>query len=277
MQDTFLPHVEDGTITLLGATTENPSFQLNSALLSRCRVIVLEKLSLADVECILKRALARLNVSVVTDTEQVSSGEGKVWISNEALSALAGLTDGDARSALNGLQLAVQTKRASLLNTPLGNSDVSSQDESAKPHVDVKKTHTKKVSSDMSLRHSRISSQDKSAKPPVHVKKTDRDGSDCIVSVADIKTCLQRTHLLYDRGDEHYHCISALHKSMRGSDANASLYWLARMLCAGEDPLYVARRVINFASEDVGKCKCNWKETLANESGGLAIHNTVHD
>ena len=206
--------MENGTITLLGATTENPSFQLNSALLSRCRVIVLEKLSSTDVECILNRALAKLNASVVTDMNQVSPGEGKVWISNKALSTLAGLTDGDARSALNGLQLAVQTKRASLENSRVYES----------------------------------------AKPPVTSKKTDRDGRDCIVTIEDIKTCLQRTHLLYDRKDERYHCISALHKSMRGSDANASLYWLARMLCAGEDPLYVARRVINFASEDVGRC-----------------------
>lgn len=171
--------------------------------------------------CLLNRALAKLDAFVVTDKEQVSTDEGKVWISREALGALADLADGDARSALNGLQLAVQTKRTSL-NTSLVNSEISKHKE------------TQVVSN----------VRDRDEKAPKN---------DSIVSIEDVKICLQRTHLLYDRGDQRYHCISALHKSMRGSDANASLYWLARMLCAGEDPLYVARRVINFASEDVGK------------------------
>jgi putative ATPase len=220
MQDTFLPHVENGTITLLGATTENPSFQLNSALLSRCKVIVLEKLSSASVECLLSRALPKLNVLLATDKQHVSTPEGTVWIDEDALRTLADLSDGDARRGLNGLQLAVQAKRA-LLNTSLGDIETS-----------------------------------KLVKPP-DTGGSDKDDEslnrDCVVSVEDVRVCLQRTHLVYDRGDERYHCISALHKSMRGSDANASLYWLARMLCAGEDPLYVARRVINFASEDVGE------------------------
>lgn len=205
--------MENGTITLLGATTENPSFQLNSALLSRCKVIVLEKLSSDDVECLLKRALSKLNAGLFTGKEVPLDG-GKVLVDVKALRILADLSDGDARSALNSLQLAVQTKKASL-NPELRVSQLTSA-----------------VEGD---------------------GKTQSLPENSIVSLGDIKACLQRTHLLYDRTDQRYDCISALHKSMRGSDSNASLYWLARMLCAGEDPLYVARRVINFASEDVGK------------------------
>lgn len=221
LQDSFLPHVENGTITLLGATTENPSFQLNSALLSRCRVVVLAKLSSANVESLLRRSLSKLRADVITTCEEPAPvDKEKVWVTEEALTTVADLTDGDARNALNSLQLAVQTKRA------LANAKSMEQLE------------------------------------PRLASKHSRDGESCdtsdpnenplIVSVEDIKKCLQRTHLLYDRTDQRYDCISALHKSMRGSDANASLYWLARMLCAGEDPLYVARRVVSFASEDIG-------------------------
>ena len=213
MQDSFLPHVENGTITLLGATTENPSFQLNSALLSRCRVIVLAKLSSANVESLLRRSLVKLKADIITCKGPTPVGREKVWIMEEALVAIADLTDGDARNALNSLQLAVQTKR------PLADAESVEQLEPRS-----------------SSKHSRDAPNENPS----------------IVTVEDIKRCLQRTHLLYDRRDQRSDCISALHKSMRGSDANASLYWLARMLCAGEDPLYVARRVINFASEDVG-------------------------
>ncbi len=227
MQDSFLPHVETGTIILLGATTENPSFRLNSALLSRCRVVVLEKLSTANVEHLLKRALAKLNADVFTGEVPVSPDKEMVWIDSKALRALADFSDGDARSALNGLQLAVQTKRVSL-NAKLENPDTAR----------ISKLYEEK---------SRVS-------PTTACKNVQcEEDVNSIVSIEDIKFCLQRTPLLYDHTDQRYNCISALHKSMRGSDANASLYWLARMLCAGEDPLYVARRVISFASEDVGK------------------------
>jgi putative ATPase len=181
-QDAFLPYVENGTIVLIGATTENPSFEVNSALLSRCRVFVLNALGEADVEKILRRALA---------DEKRGLGSLSISIDDETLKYLAVMANGDARTALNALELAVKS------STP---------------------------------KKGKIS-----------------------VSREAVEQSLQRTHLLYDKtGEEHYNIISALHKSMRGSDANAALYWLGRMLEGGEDPLYVARRLVRFASEDVG-------------------------
>lgn len=174
-QDAFLPAVEDGTVTLIGATTENPSFEVNSALLSRCRVFVLQMLDTDALVAILRRAL--------TDEDR-GLGSRRLSVDDDTLAYLAMMANGDARVALNALELAARTGT-----------------------VDRKR-------------------------------------------VAD---ALQKTHLLYDRaGEEHYNVISALHKSMRGSDANAALYWLGRMLEAGEDPLYVARRLVRFASEDIG-------------------------
>ncbi|XP_031445143.1 ATPase WRNIP1 [Phasianus colchicus] len=212
-QDTFLPHVECGTVTLIGATTENPSFQVNAALLSRCRVIVLEKLSVEAMEAILLRAVKSLGVQVLGQGNQHSSSatgssnessELPVYIEEKALSTLAYLCDGDARTGLNGLQLAVQARLAAGKTTVL--------------------SFTKGCSVDGVL-----------------------------ITEEHVKEGLQRSHILYDRaGEEHYNCISALHKSIRGSDENASLYWLARMLEGGEDPLYVARRLVRFASEDIG-------------------------
>lgn len=200
-QDTFLPHVECGTITLIGATTENPSFQVNTALLSRCRVIVLEKLSVEAMEAILRRAVHSLGIQVLQENEEAEcsssdTSECKMYIEAKALTTLAHLCDGDARTGLNGLQLSVQASLAS--------------------------------------------------GPPLETQGM-------IIKEEHIKEGLQRSHILYDRaGEEHYNCISALHKSMRGSDQNASLYWLGRMLEGGEDPLYVARRLVRFASEDIG-------------------------
>ncbi|MEK7545899.1 MAG: replication-associated recombination protein A [Patescibacteria group bacterium] len=183
-QDAFLPHVEDGTVVLIGATTENPSFEVNGALLSRSRVFILQALSTEAVETVLERAL-----------ELVRKREAypyRIEAGKDALGYLAASANGDARSALNGLELGLRSVR---------------------PDADG----------------------------VVHLKKE-----------ALAKT-LQKNHLLYDRqGEEHYNIISALHKSMRGSDADAALYWLGRMLEAGEDPLYVARRVVRFASEDIG-------------------------
>ncbi|KAK6490682.1 ATPase WRNIP1 [Huso huso] len=207
-QDTFLPHVECGTITLIGATTENPSFQVNAALLSRCSVIVLEKLSVMAMETILIRAVHSLGIRVLGEEEDVvgsldssSSSEPQVYIEQKAVRTIAHLCDGDARNGLNGLQLAVQTRMNA---AKLG-------------HLKLDTSQTILIEED-------------------HVKEG-----------------MQRSHILYDKaGEEHYNCISALHKSMRGSDENASLYWLGRMLEGGEDPLYVARRLVRFASEDVG-------------------------
>ncbi|XP_053570633.1 ATPase WRNIP1 [Bombina bombina] len=199
-QDTFLPHVECGTVTLIGATTENPSFQVNTALLSRCRVIVLEKLSVEAMETILMRAVDSLGLKVLQDDEQPDCSsdapEPPVYLEKKALTTLAHLCDGDARTGLNGLQLSIQAMVAS-------------------------------------------------------GKYTQKDAM--VIKEEQIKEGLQRSHILYDRaGEEHYNCISALHKSMRGSDQNASLYWLGRMLEGGENPLYVARRLVRFASEDIG-------------------------
>lgn len=188
-QDAFLPAVERGIITLIGATTENPSFEVNAALLSRCRVVVLEKLSAQDIEQVLRRALS--------DTER-GLGKEAITIDDATLTALAASANGDARNALNTLEI------ASKITTPSTTST---------PSIPEKKVITHDL----------------------------------------IAQALQRTHLLYDRnGEEHYNIISALHKSMRGNDANAALYWLGRMLEAGEEPLFVARRLVRFASEDIG-------------------------
>ncbi|MHC4859965.1 MAG: replication-associated recombination protein A, partial [Planctomycetota bacterium] len=179
-QDAFLPHVEAGTIVLIGATTENPSFEVNAALLSRCRVFMLKPLDEDALSCALDRALA--------DGES-GLGELEVTVDEEARHALVASADGDARRLLILLEAAV-------------------------------------------ARH---------------------EGTPVRVTPEDVREALQRKTLRYDKaGDEHYDLISALHKSMRGSDPHASVYWLGRMLEAGEDPLYVARRLVRFASEDVG-------------------------
>ncbi|KAF6112296.1 hypothetical protein HJG60_020377 [Phyllostomus discolor] len=211
-KDTFLPHVECGTITLIGATTENPSFQVNAALLSRCRVVVLEKLPVEAMVTILMRAINSLGIHVLDPSHPTdplshssnSNSEPSVFIEDKAVDTLAYLSDGDARAGLNGLQLAVLARLSS------------------------RKMFCKK--SGQTYSPSRV-----------------------LITENDVKEGLQKSHILYDRaGEEHYNCISALHKSMRGSDQSASLYWLARMLEGGEDPLYVARRLVRFASEDIG-------------------------
>ena len=181
-QDAFLPFVEDGTIVLIGATTENPSFEVNAALLSRSRVCRLERLGEADLVALARRALA--------DRER-GLGDVKVAIDDDVLEALAAHSQGDARAALNMLEFAVAT---------------APRDASGTARVD--REH--------------------------------------------LAGALQNA-LYHDRaGEEHFNLISALHKSMRNSDPDATLYWLARMLEAGDDPLYVARRIVRFASEDVG-------------------------
>ena len=180
-QDAFLPFVEKGSIILIGATTENPSFEVNGALLSRCRVFVLQPLSADHLLQMLKHAL------------QSPKGFGgqKVEIADELLYLIANFANGDARSALSTLEMVI-------LNG-------------------------------------------------------DMQGDKVIVTKEILEQCISKKSLLYDKnGEEHYNLISALHKSMRNSDPDAAVYWLARMLEAGEDPLYVARRVTRFASEDVG-------------------------
>ena len=181
-QDAFLPRVESGDIVLIGATTENPSFEVNAALLSRSKVFVLHGLTTDQVASILQRAL--------TDTER-GLGHQRVAIDAETIGAIAMYANGDARSALNLLELSV----------------------AAAPMVDGEKR----------------------------------------LDVGRVEQTIQRRMLLYDKtGEEHYNLISALHKSMRNSDPDASVYWLARMVEAGEDPLYIARRLVRFASEDIG-------------------------
>ncbi|HEX2164422.1 MAG TPA: replication-associated recombination protein A [Thermoanaerobaculia bacterium] len=191
-QDAFLPYVERGDIVLVGATTEIPSFEVNAALLSRCRVVVLEPLSPEDLAALIRRALA--------DPERGLGGTG-VELDDEAVAAIAQLASGDARRALNLLE-AVAADAA--------------QDGGA---------------ADGAL----------------------GEGSRGALGADAVRRVAQRKVLLYDKaGEEHFNVISALHKSLRESDPDAAIYWLARQLAAGEDPLYVARRLVRFASEDVG-------------------------
>jgi len=180
-QDAFLPYVERGAIRLIGATTENPSFELNAALLSRCRVYTLQALTEADIITLLNRALA--------DTQRGLGATG-ITADEDALATIASYSSGDARNALNGLGVAASLAAAQAI-----------------PRI------TKALAAE----------------------------------------ALQRRVLLYDKqGEQHYDIISALHKSIRNSDADAALYWLGRMLQAGEDPMYVARRVVRMAVEDIG-------------------------
>ena len=186
-QDAFLPFVEKGSIILIGATTENPSFEVNGALLSRCKVFVLHQLTEDDIAELVKNAL----------NDQRGFGGQDIRVSDDVIRALAGFANGDARTALSTLEMMVL------------NADYSSDP---------------------------------------------ADGHEIItVTTEDFEQCTSRKSLLYDKqGEEHYNLISALHKSMRNSDADAAVYWLARMLESGEDPMYIARRVTRFAAEDVG-------------------------
>lgn len=180
-QDAFLPFVEKGSIILIGATTENPSFEINSALLSRCKVFVLKALTAEDIQSLLKRAL----------TSPKGFGGQRIVIADDLLAAIAEFANGDARTALSTLEMAV-----------LNGEEVNGTT-----------TVTKEI----------------------------------------VEQCTSRKSLLYDKhGEEHYNLISALHKSMRNSDPDAAVYWLARMLESGEDSIYIARRVTRFAAEDVG-------------------------
>jgi len=203
-QDVLLPHVEAGTIVLVGATTENPSFEVIGPLLSRCRVLTLTALSEDDIETVLQRALTDTERGLGIDLEQVEDG---------VLSKIAQLAAGDARFGLNTLEVC-----AGLVGESSRGEATLRPDESGKE--DGRSTA--------------------SPLPP-------------LITTALLKRALAGRSLLYDKtGDEHFNAISALHKSLRGSDPDAALYWLARMLEGGEDPKYVVRRLIRFASEDVG-------------------------
>ncbi len=180
-QDAFLPFVEKGSIILIGATTENPSFEVNGALLSRCKVFVLQQLTQDNIAQLIRNAVS----------DPRGFGDQNVTIPDDVINALAGFANGDARTALSTLEMMV-----------------------------------------LNAEH--------------------RDG-EIKVTTEDFEQCTSRKSLLYDKqGEEHYNLISALHKSMRNSDADAAVYWLARMLESGEDPMYIARRVTRFAAEDVG-------------------------
>lgn len=185
-QDAFLPFVEKGSIVLIGATTENPSFEVNGALLSRCKVFVLQQLTQEDIAQLIHNAL----------TDPRGYGDQDVRIDEDVIDALAAFANGDARTALSTLEMLV-------LNADLSKAD---------------------------------------------------DGHEIItITKENFEQCTSKKSLLYDKhGEEHYNLISALHKSMRNSDADAAVYWLARMLESGEDPIYIARRVTRFAAEDVG-------------------------
>lgn len=186
-QDALLPQVENGTMILIGATTENPSFSVNSALLSRAKVVVLEALTPGDLEKIIGRAAKELSLKLAADS----------------VSLIARLAAGDARQALNILESAAETVVAKASGRAKGKSGLSGASQEIGPEL--------------------------------------------------IKDIMNKPNLLYDKnGDEHYNIISALHKSMRGGDADAAIYYVGRMLEAGEDPRYVARRLIRFASEDIG-------------------------
>ena len=184
-QDAFLHHVESGLITLIGATTENPSFEIIAPLISRCRVLVLNPLSDDDIRSIIQRAL---------NDSQNGFGYLNIQFDDDALEHIIHIADGDARSALNGLEVIVQLA--------------------------------------MSQK---------------------KDQTTLCIDINQTRDALQHLSLSYDKtGENHYNLISAFHKSLRGSDPDASLYWLTRMLTAGEDPLYIARRMVRFASEDIG-------------------------
>ena len=198
-QDAFLPYVEKGSIVLIGATTENPSFEVNNALLSRCRVFVLKELTKEDIVKLLKRAL----------TEDRGLGKEKVKISDENLEMIAVFSNGDARCALVTLDMIVTNG--------------------------------------------------------------EEKNGEILVSEKIIEECISKKNILYDKnGEEHYNIISALHKSMRNSDPDAAVYWLSRMLEAGEDPLYVARRIVRFASEDIGLSDTNALNVAIN------VYNACH-
>jgi putative ATPase len=203
-QDAFLPYVENGTIILIGATTENPSFEVNSALLSRAKTYILEKLSDADINILLKRALSDRDKGL---------GKYNISIDDKALDFISRVSDGDSRMAYNILELSL----------------------------------------DASLQKNVKSKNGKDKHPDTGKKTTGKKDETVSIDQKVVENVTQRKALLYDKhGEEHFNLISALHKSLRGSDPDGAVYWTVRMLEGGEDPLYILRRMVRFASEDVG-------------------------
>ncbi|ERN14978.1 ATPase WRNIP1 [Amborella trichopoda] len=244
-QDSFLPAVEDGSIVLFGATTENPSFHLVTPLLSRCTVLTLKRLEPPHVAILIERAVSDTIRGLVPSLRSLSvSG---VHVDAEAIQLLASGCEGDARVALNALENAASSaavRRQTLTEDPASNSIPFKRFEGGREAV----TYTPSF---------KLAPTASSSDPPA-TSSDDGDGTSNTISfmkvtIDDVKEAMQCKHLAYDRaGEEHYNLISALHKSMRGGDADASLYWLVRMIEGGEEPLYIARRLVRFASEDVG-------------------------
>ena len=230
-QDAFLPYVESGSIRLIGATTENPSFEIIAALLSRSRVYVLNPLTEDQIVTLLQRALQ--------DTER-GLGEMHLSASDEVLRQIAAYSSGDARSSYNVLEVA-----AALVDSTHGRSQVERRTSAATPRP---QQATDDVSG-ASARRPQTTENGEAPSPAMATRK---------ITSEIIHHALQKRVLLYDKsGEEHYNLISALHKSVRNSDPDAALYWLGRMLEAGEDPLYVARRVVRMAVEDIGLAEPN--------------------
>jgi len=241
-QDTLLPYVEKGSIVMIGATTENPSFEIIGPLLSRSRVFILKKLESEDIKKLLEHAMSDKDRGL---------GNFQIEVEDETLDLLADLSGGDARAALNALELAVKAKSVSEFPSLVGKGQgrVSGVTEKVGSKIQEKrssKNSTKKDTTKVETPSQPLQSGGQAS--PIRVRSVT-----VTLTKDDIKEALQRTHLVFDKnGEEFYNIISALHKSMRGSDANAALYWLARMLEGGVDPLYVARRILRFASEDIG-------------------------
>ncbi|MCO5605120.1 hypothetical protein L7F22_059300 [Adiantum nelumboides] len=312
-QDAFLPYIEAGHITFIGATTENPSFEINAALLSRCKVFTLNKLQPESIKQVLEKALSVLDRGVImpfADDPLVQ----KVEAEGEALQFVAEAADGDARVALNALEIAVASAVAREKQKSKAVKGISFQTHLA---LDMDEKKFEEVACSMKEGARSVNALNSKQKLPLNfsaskerfcpsqddytrpcknvvggeltsmqahdvpdVQETKKNKLDCKVAhpedsclafkhpavvnfsspslvitvrLVDISEALQRSHLLYDKkGEEHYNIISALHKSMRGGDPDAALYWLARMLEGGEGPLYIARRLVRFASEDIG-------------------------
>ncbi len=238
-QDAFLPYVERGTIRLIGATTENPSFEIISALLSRCRVYVLHPLSEGRIVALLRRA--------VEDKER---GLGSLGLTadDDALALIASYSNGDCRSAYNTLEVAAQLAQepATKVSESIADPDADSGVPEIAPSKDGALAFTTKATSKLHIQTVGVPEEGASvftsnATAKLHIDK------------ALATEAVQQRVLVYDKsGEEHYNLISALHKSVRNSDPDAALYWLARMFAAGEDPLYLARRVVRMAVEDIG-------------------------
>ncbi|KAK9473442.1 DNA polymerase III, clamp loader complex, gamma/delta/delta subunit [Dipodascopsis tothii] len=238
-QDIFLPYVERGDITLVGATTENPSFKVNAALLSRCRVFVLQKLTIQDISKILHRLADRKSRELFPDAFEAPEPPPQLF-TDEALAYLAGLADGDGRVAINLFEICI----AALHRDDSSASSSPDRSEGERRELaPIPEAGPGRPPPELSAEDSALAQRwTYSRRQPIAPLTSD-----------DIKPHLQRTHLLYDSlGDSHYDTISAFHKSIRGSDPDAALFYLTRMVAGGESVLYIARRMIRIASEDIG-------------------------